>query len=70
MKGYTVVSSTHYGSWAQSGQDIILRTLRFRKRITTAQSVELIGKHGPTTLLALEKKGRIRRVKRGLYAEV
>jgi hypothetical protein len=67
---FSITASTDDGYWRKNGQRIILNTIRYKKRMTTAQAVALIGKHGASTLLALEKAGRIRRIKRGLYAEI
>jgi len=66
----SITASANDGYWRKDGQQTILKTIRYKKRMTTAQAVAVIGKHGASALLALEKSGRVRRIKRGLYAEV
>ena len=56
--------------WAHGGMDgqqVLMAELQFRKRMTTAQAVKLIGKTAPSTLLTLARAGRIMIIKRGLY---
>ena len=53
-----------------SGQAVLLNEIRFRKWLTTADAVKLVGKTAPATLLALARKKQIRVIVRGLYGSV
>ena len=51
----------------KNGQQVLLNRIRFTKRMTKAQAVALIGKHGASALLSLVRAGRVRVVRPGLY---
>lgn len=71
MNTFSVTAST--AGWPggqKTGQDVLLNEIRFRKRMTTADAVKLIGKAAPGTLLVLAREKRIRVINRGLYGSV
>lgn len=68
---YTPVTVTvPAGFGNKDGQQVLLNELRFRRRMTTADAVKLIGKTAPATLLVLARKKLVRVISRGLYGSV
>lgn len=67
---YTPATITTAGCRGRDGQCVLLNEIRFRKRMTTADAVKLIGKTAPATLLVLARRKQIRVIRRGLYASI
>jgi hypothetical protein len=70
MSDFSVSSAVDWSGSQKSGQDVLLNEIRFKKRMTTAEAVKLIGKTAPATLLVLARNKHIRVISRGLYGSV